>query len=98
MPVWTLVRSSREGAPNPRSGPKPFDLSSGPDLIRPSTKLLGGLRLPSVRGLLVLRNRAIALLEASAAPGITSLLEGRRKVVAAAISAAQLLRLGRCTR
>ena len=54
MPVWTLVRSSREGASNPRSGPglvdEPRHRSDSA-----STKLLGGFRLPSARGLLVLR-------------------------------------------
>jgi hypothetical protein len=64
--------------------------------LRP--KLLCGFRLPSGRGLPVPRGRAIALLEAVAAAGVASFLEGQCEVIAAAISTDQLLRTGPCSR
>jgi hypothetical protein len=82
---------NRDRSPGSSRNPDPIRFDLG-------LNLLGGLRLPSARGLLLLRSRAIALLEAGAAAGIAPLLEGRRKVVAAAISADQLLRPGPRTR
>ena len=79
-------------------------IDRGPSLSNPGPrsdlrpKLLCGFRLPSGRGLLVPRSRAIALLEAGAAAGVASFLEGRCEVIAAAISAHQLLHTGPCSR
>jgi hypothetical protein len=80
--VTLILRSSPE--PQLEIGARAFR-TPAPIRFRPSTKLPGGLCLPSGRGLLVPRGRAIALLEAGAAAGVASFLEGRREVVAAAI-------------
>jgi len=74
-------------AVQPAQAPISFDL-------RP--KLLCGLCLTG--GLLALRRQTVALLEAGAAAGVASFPEGRREVIARAISTDQLLGAGSATR
>jgi hypothetical protein len=54
--------------------------------------------LTSARGLSARRGRTVALLEAGAAACVASPREGRREIIAAAVSADQLLYLGRRSR
>ena len=56
-------------------------------------ELFRGLRLPAMRRLLAPRSRAVAFLEAGAASCVASLAQRRREIIAAAVSAEQLLRL-----